>query len=313
LEHLLLPHTTVFRVDSSGGFIANASSTLSGNLNVTGALSASSTAVFGAGVQIDNLTSALILTGAGGLLAEYGGAAACTNQFVTALSVLGATTCATVDVANDVTGTLAITNGGTGATSLDDVLGTANEITVTNGANTIIGGDVTLSIPALFDISFASTTLLSTTGTLYVGSTATTTITGDTATSTFAGGIETNGALDVNSTGVTSTFANGIRIENGGLRLNQLTSCDTIDTDGNGNFVCGDDSGGGGQAWELLAADAKFLAPTTTSLSILIGTTTASASTLGTNALFNVFATSTAGTIIFASSTVNQTGDFLSI
>ena len=42
---------------------------------------------------------------------------------------------------------LSIANGGTGASSLDDVVGTANEITVTAGADTVIGGDVTISLP----------------------------------------------------------------------------------------------------------------------------------------------------------------------
>lgn len=44
--------------------------------------------------------------------------------------------------------TVAVLQGGTGVTSLDDILGTANEITVGAGANTIIGGDVTISIPS---------------------------------------------------------------------------------------------------------------------------------------------------------------------
>lgn len=54
-----------------------------------------------------------------------------------------------IDLAtSNVTGTLPIANGGTAATSLDDIVGTANEITVGNGANTIIGGDSTLSLPS---------------------------------------------------------------------------------------------------------------------------------------------------------------------
>jgi len=60
---------------------------------------------------------------------------------------------ASVDLTTEVTGTLPTGNGGTGATVLDDILGTANEVTVGAGANTIIGGDVTLSLPTLLILS----------------------------------------------------------------------------------------------------------------------------------------------------------------
>jgi len=95
---------------------------------------------------VTSLTSAMIITDGNGFFSEYAGTS-CTNQFVRSLSVLGAATCATVSLTADVTGTLPIANGGTNATSLDDILGTANEITVGSGANTIIGGDVTISLP----------------------------------------------------------------------------------------------------------------------------------------------------------------------
>ena len=60
------------------------------NLNISGTL------------DVDGLTSALTLTGAGGVFAEYTGTS-CTNQFPRSLSALGAATCATVantDLAN---------------------------------------------------------------------------------------------------------------------------------------------------------------------------------------------------------------------
>ena len=52
------------------------------------------------GLTVSTLTSALVLTGAGGAFAEYAGTS-CTNQFVRALSVLGAATCETVDISGD--------------------------------------------------------------------------------------------------------------------------------------------------------------------------------------------------------------------
>ncbi|KKM22752.1 hypothetical protein LCGC14_1622110, partial [marine sediment metagenome] len=45
---------------------------------------------------------------------------------------------------------LDVAQGGTAATSLDDILGTTDEIVVANGANTVIGGDVTLTLPDVF-------------------------------------------------------------------------------------------------------------------------------------------------------------------
>ena len=49
-------------------------------------------------------------------------------------------------VAIDLTDDLSVDDGGTGASSLDDVVGTTNEIEVTAGADTVIGGDVTIGL-----------------------------------------------------------------------------------------------------------------------------------------------------------------------
>ncbi len=94
-------------------------------------------------LTIPALTSALLQTDANGLLAEYSGTS-CTNQFTRSLSALGIATCASVattdisggstntvlqtngadivawaklDLANQVTGTLPIANGGTATTT----------------------------------------------------------------------------------------------------------------------------------------------------------------------------------------------------
>ena len=72
------------------------------------------------------------------------------------------------------------------------------------------------------------------------------TATSTTATSTFAAGLALTGTLDVNSTSATSTFANGIRIEGGGLTASTLTSCTALETDANGNVLCGSDATGSG-------------------------------------------------------------------
>lgn len=51
-----------------------------------------------------------------------------------------------VDLTSDTTGLLPTGSGGTGQATLDDTLGTANEVDVANGAGTVVGGDQTLSL-----------------------------------------------------------------------------------------------------------------------------------------------------------------------
>ena len=76
---------------------------------------ASSTQLTNSGsTWLTGLTSALVSADSAGLLGEYGGAAACTNQFVTALDAAGASTCASINNAQWSGTDLAVANGGTG-------------------------------------------------------------------------------------------------------------------------------------------------------------------------------------------------------
>lgn len=100
------PFAYAFATCGSGGGIQWPFTKLSSNEQATstimswlgGQTSASST--FTGAVTIVPMTSAILLTGAGGLVAEYTGAT-CTNQFVRILSALGAATCETVDISSD--------------------------------------------------------------------------------------------------------------------------------------------------------------------------------------------------------------------
>ena len=85
-------------------------------------------ATIGTQLAVTPLTSAILLTGATGILAEYTGAT-CTNQFIRSLSVLGAATCETVantDLANSTISGIAL------GSNLAD-------LTATNGTLTFSG------------------------------------------------------------------------------------------------------------------------------------------------------------------------------
>ena len=176
----------------------NATSTFAGGID-TAKVKTTATSTF-AGLEIP--TGGLKLASLSGVLRATAGAVA--NGLV--------------DLANDISGILAVANGGTGVSSLSDILGTTNQLTVSNGAGRVIGGNVTLSLPSLLAIQNASSTAQSVLDYIAVGRTATTTIFGDNATSTFSGGILSTRL----NTSATSTLA-GLEIPTGGLRLGVLS------------------------------------------------------------------------------------------
>ena len=130
--------------------IATSDTTINGKLTITGA------------VDLDTFTSAILLTGAGGDVAEYTGSS-CTNQFVRSLSALGAATCATVSSADVSLAELTATNStltfsgtynGSTARTIGLNVGNANNWTAlqtfTNATSTQMSIDATgrLYIPA---------------------------------------------------------------------------------------------------------------------------------------------------------------------
>ena len=194
---------------------------------------ASSTAITVTGqIDFDSLTSALIMTGAGGVLEEYAGTS-CTNQFPQSNSALGAWTCDSVkdedidftdvtladltfDVGSVDTTEFGYLNGVTSAiqTQIDSkaahattltVAGTTNQITSSAGAQDLSANRTwTLSLPSLVIFpSQASSTRQSIFDRLYVGGTATTTIRGDNAASVLPYASST--ALSVSGTGYFDT------------------------------------------------------------------------------------------------------------
>lgn len=93
------------------------SSLSTGLVKVTTGTGVLSTAASGTDYAPATSGTALQAGNGSGGFSSYAGAS-CTNQFPRSSSAAGAWTCASVSVANDVTGTLAQTNGGTGAGAL---------------------------------------------------------------------------------------------------------------------------------------------------------------------------------------------------
>lgn len=184
---------------TSGMIFSAASSTFVGGLsiNTSTTTSATTTNLFVTNPPtFSTLTSALLQTGAGGLLAEYAGTS-CSNSFTRALSALGIATCEQVNLASDVTGTLTVPNGGTGATTFP------SGVIYGNGTG------------ALFSTSSPTVGWI----------TATTT----TATSTFAGNAHVVGNLrvDGNFFAPVSIVSSGNAVINGNLNVTGQTTLAT--------------------------------------------------------------------------------------
>jgi len=138
----------------------------------------------------------------------------------------------------------------------------------TISTNISTGGTLTVSGLSLLNGN-ASTTQLSVTDRIFVGTGGATTIFGNSSTSTFLGGISLGGG--------------GLHLSNGGLRVATLVSCDTVDTNANGVFVCGADAtgGGGGTDTNWTYFNNSGLRLSTTTNKVLIGSSsTSTAATL---------------------------------
>lgn len=105
-------------------------------------------------------TGLVINTTATGVPTIYAGVT-CTNQFLRVLSAVGAGTCAPVSLTADITGTLAVANGGTGITS-----GTSGGVLYFNGAPNVIASSGALTLNQIvLGGGTTAPTVLGTTGT----------------------------------------------------------------------------------------------------------------------------------------------------
>src|SRR3990167_787428 len=145
--------SSIYALSVTHGTTTNATST---NLNVSGQ------------VDFDGLTSAILLTGAGGILAEYAGTS-CTNQFPRSLSALGAATCETVADA-DVVNALTISAGTINDSTVGDTTRSTGAFTTLNTTGLFnLFGNITGTSTADFSGGVFKTTASSSLTTLTSG------------------------------------------------------------------------------------------------------------------------------------------------
>src|SRR3989338_3937706 len=143
-------------------------------------------------------------------------------------------------------------------------------------------------------------------------------VAGANSTSTFTGGLSAS-ALRTTSSTATSTFANGLILQEGSLQLARLPSClggSVLETDAAGTITCGADAGVydvPGQSWELILSGTqpRILAATSTNIGVFIGSNALGNYTEAPKAMLAIAGTSTASVLIHASSTQGATGDFI--
>lgn len=200
------------------GFLSQASSTLTGNASTTGVHQFGAirlngdhfTDLTGTGLQLTagaltatlgtdiDLASAEVT---GILAADNGGTGISSYSAGDFIYAIGATTLSRLAAQDDAVLTMSGTNPDWQARN--DILGTTNQLTVSNGTNVVIGNgtDVTLSIPSLFIVSnFISQ-----------------------ASSTFSAGLQVAGAFNASST----SFFSGNSIFNSNVGIGTTTP-DTI-------------------------------------------------------------------------------------
>ncbi len=200
----------------------------------------------GTGVtSLDDITSAnnLLTVGAGAATIINGDVTLTVNEGNFNLDNIGGV----LGLTDQVTGTLPIANGGTGATALDDITSANNLLTVGAGADTIIGGDVTLTVN---EANIDHDALTNFVANEHVDHSSVSITTGDgltgggdiTSTRTLSVDLKSNGGLVIESEKVAvdlaaSSITGTLAVGDGGTGATTLNNLITLGTHTTGNYV----------------------------------------------------------------------------
>lgn len=221
--------TLITKMAYAGGYGAGAGGGLGGG---TGAPTDATYWVSTANSNLSNeislgaLTTGLVLN-TGGIPSQYAGTA-CTNQFARSLNPSGAATCASVSLTADVTGTLPVGSGGTGAATITGVpVGNATSAFTALTGNTCAGGQFANSINAAGQLACATPAGGGSGGSIFGGG-ATNTLAKFTGSTSIGNSLATDNGITLLYTGT------------GGVNAVQFTST----TGGTGRWIpCGVTSG----------------------------------------------------------------------
>lgn len=234
------------------GILVSASSSITrlSSLNSTSTNATSTNVSISGTLDIDQMTSALLLTGATGIVAEYAGTS-CTNQFPRSLSALGAATCASVANTDLVSSTISGISLGSNLNDLTAGAGLSSSGTYNGGtARTFtVDGSSTFRDWRIVNSNLTPTTTI---------------------------GIMVNASSSISSLSVTNGTTTNATTTNLTISgISGSTQCLQVDTNGKvsgAGSACGSGSGGGNSKFAT-SSNGLFIYNNTLTADFVLGST----------------------------------------